>query len=129
MNNNAGYALQNMPTLDVDPFWTMHIAFYDHRTSFWDIRHKNSRNNGDELSFNMRISYTSFYDEYFMGDYIGLVSDENAVFVTWSGSRNGSQDIHFASGFGIIIMCGDVNGDGSITPVDLSCLYTYIYSL
>jgi len=129
VNDDAGSSRQMMPMLTVDPGGGIHIAFYDRRTGNWDIRYSRSIDKGLSFEPNLRVSDASFYGEYFMGDYMGIRADTNYVYVTWSDGRNGNQDIFFSMATGLTMgVCGDANGDGSVTAEDLSYLATYLFA-
>lgn len=129
VNDDTGYGLQNMPMLAVDSSGAIHIAFYDHRTGLWDIRYARSLDRGLTFEPNLRVSDAAFSGEYFMGDYMGIVVDNQYVYTTWSDGRNGNQDIYFSKGTGLIgYICGDANGDGDISAADLVYLSCYLYA-
>ncbi len=128
VNDDTGYGLQMMPMLSVDSSGIIHIAFYDRRTGLWEIRYARSTNRGLSFEPNIRVSDQSFYGNYFMGDYMGIASDNSYVYVVWSDGREGDQDIYFARGEGLVgALCGDANGDGAIGPDDIVYIGNFLF--
>jgi len=119
VNDDTGYALQNMPMLACDPGGGIHLVWYDRRSGNWDIRYSRSLDKGISFEPNRRVSDASFSGEYFMGDYMGIFADNVYVYVTWSDGRDGDQDIYFSKAEGLVAsICGDTDGDGEVSSSD-----------
>jgi hypothetical protein len=129
INDDVGTARQMMPMMAVDPGGGIHVAFYDRRTGYWDIRYSRSLDKGLSFEANLRVSDASFYGEYFMGDYMGIRADANYVYIVWSDGRDGNQDIYFSMASGLTSgVCGDANGDGAVTVADMTYLTAYLFA-
>lgn len=92
---------QFMPWMDVDPYGTIHVVFYDARrqpprSNRLAIYYTYSTNRGLTWATNERVTDTSFVAEYFMGDYIGCHADSQYVYAAWSDRRAGNPDIYFS---------------------------------
>lgn len=86
---------QFMPWLAVDYHGWLHALWYDGRrfgggSSRYDVFYAYSRDGGLTWSQNERVTDTSFVAKGFFGDYLGITTDSNYVYVGWADGRNDS---------------------------------------
>lgn len=94
---------QFMPWLAVDYRGWLHSIWYDGRrfgggSNRYDIFYTYSSNGGLTWSHNERVTDSSFVANGFYGDYIGIATDSNSVYASWTDGRNSSTapDIYFS---------------------------------
>ena len=107
---------QFFPWISVSPKGDVHVVFYDKRDDpnnyLLDVYYTHSEN-GEVFDKNWRITtnssdpvysyHQSTYETVFIGDYIGIDSNENYAYAIWTDTRKGEADAYTA------VIVGDVD--------------------
>jgi hypothetical protein len=105
---------QYFPFIDVSPLGDIHIVFYDKRDDpdqyLLNLYYTHSRN-GVDFDKNWKISTNASDPQYsyhqsgavFIGDYIGIDSNENYAYALWADTRKQEADAYMA------VIVGDVD--------------------
>ncbi|MBI3872286.1 MAG: hypothetical protein HY304_04310 [candidate division Zixibacteria bacterium] len=112
------------PWISVDPNGLVHVVFYDSRVepaNNWltAIYMATSWDGGNSFA-NCLISDTAFTPSPvrgdYMGDYIGITSDQCAAYPCWNDNRSGIHQAYMAR---VPFIPGDVDGSGVIDVIDV----------
>ncbi|MHC4562533.1 MAG: PEP-CTERM sorting domain-containing protein [Planctomycetota bacterium] len=104
INNDATVTDQILPWIDVKSDGTIDVAWYDRRNDplgdqYWDVFIARSIDGGSSFVGNVQVNDTSFLTPLggaWMGEYLGLVTDNDHAYLTWTSSvSDGNGDVYF----------------------------------
>lgn len=120
-DSGSSYTDQISPCIAVDASGKIHVAWEDYRNENADIYYCTSSDGGQTFSPSVRVDDTGSATSY-QGSPAIAVAPGGSVYIAWSDSRNGNDDIFFArkipytAGFSINVQVNDSSDSAQTNP-------------